>query len=118
MAAPLQRLGLSRPATTAGQEFLQGEGSRCRSNDQASATAFISAVLNSPELTDNERKALAQSRLQMLGACSWDPDQQRSLLPGNLASSEAQAFALYLGAAADFYSGRFDAAASGFARLA
>ncbi|MCQ9426561.1 outer membrane assembly lipoprotein YfiO [Pseudomonas sp. LJDD11] len=118
LAAPLQRLGLSRPATTAGQEFLQGEGSRCRSNDQASATAFISAVLNSPELTDNERKALAHSRLQMLGACSWDPDQQTSLLPGNLASSEAQAFALYLGAAADFYSGRFDAAASGFARLA
>lgn len=118
LAAPLQRLGLSRPQTTAGQDFLHGEGSRCRSNDQASASAFIAALLNSPELADSERKALADSRLQMLSACSWAPDQQASLIPGDLASADARAFALYLQAAADFYSGRFDAAASGFSALA
>lgn len=118
LAAPLQRLGLTPAQTTAGQDFLQGEGSRCRSNDRASAAAFINALLSSTEVADSERKALADSRLQMLGACSWQPEQQAGLIPGNLTSADAKAFAVYLQAAADFYSGRFEAAASGFNSLA
>lgn len=118
LSAPLQRLGLTRPPTTAGQDLLLGEGSRCRSNDQASAAAFINALLNTAELADSERKALADSRLQLLGACSWEPEQQAGLIPGTLASADAQAFTLYLRAAADFYSGRFEAAAQGFTTLA
>ena len=118
LAAPLQRLGLSVPQETAGANLLHGEGSRCRSNDQDSAALFINQLLDSTDIADSERKALAESRLQILGACSWTPEQQASLIPAQLSSPTAQAFATYLRAATDFYSSRFTEAAPGFASLA
>ncbi|KQQ54403.1 outer membrane assembly lipoprotein YfiO [Pseudomonas sp. Leaf127] len=118
LVAPLQRLGLTVPQSTAGADLLNGEGSRCRSNDRDSAAAFIGQVLDSTDTSDSERKALADSRLQMLGACRWTPEQQASLMPTQLSSASAQAFATYLRAASDFYSGRFNEASQGFASLA
>lgn len=118
LAAPLERLRLTRPDTTAGAAFLSGEGSRCRSNDQDSAALFINQVLESAGLTDAERESLADTRLQMLDACSWEPGELERLIPGALASPTAQAFTIYLYAAGDFYSGRFAEASKRFASLA
>ncbi len=49
LTAMLEKLGLARADTpAAGDEFLSGEGSRCRSNSDESAQAFISQVLPAP----------------------------------------------------------------------
>ncbi|MGY2197529.1 outer membrane assembly lipoprotein YfiO [Pseudomonas gingeri] len=114
----LEKLGIKRESETpAGDAFLSGEGSRCRSNSDDSASAFINALVGTGELSAAERQALANSRVQMLAACTWDPAQQAALVPGTLVSAPAQAFAAYLRAASDFYSGRFSEAAGGFATL-
>ncbi|WP_426153478.1 outer membrane assembly lipoprotein YfiO [Pseudomonas sp. DC3000-4b1] len=114
----LQQLGVERASLeTAGEAFLDGEGSRCRSNTDDSAAAFIAQVAQSPNLANAERQALAQARLKLLEACAWEPQQQATLLPEGLGSPEAEAFAAYLKAAADFYSGRFSEAEAGFTAL-
>lgn len=113
----LQALGLRRDSKdTAGDAFLSGEGSRCRSNSDASALAFVEQ-LNKTQLSDEERQALAEARVQLLASCDWNASEMNRLLPGNLNSAEAKAFARYLQAAADFYSGRFSEAGNGFAAL-
>lgn len=109
--ALLKPLGIKRDEyTTAGEAFLNGEGSRCRSNDDDSATAFISQVIKA-DMPAAERELLVKARLQLLTACSWegqlvDAQQVQSL--------EGQLFRTYLQAAADFYSGRFSDAERGF----
>ncbi|MFJ4145278.1 outer membrane assembly lipoprotein YfiO [Pseudomonas sp. NPDC089734] len=114
----LEKLGIKQSGTeAAGEAFLQGEGSRCRSNTPASASAFIGQLIASPELNDNERRSLANARLQLLTLCGWDASQQASMIPGNMTSTTGKAFATYLRAASDFYSGRFVDAAQGFAAL-
>ncbi|MBA1291341.1 outer membrane assembly lipoprotein YfiO [Pseudomonas japonica] len=114
----LQNLGLEREnQETAGGAFLEGEGSRCRSNTDDSALAFMQQIVNSTQLTQPERRALARTRMQLLEACSWAPQQIADLLPKGSASAEAEAFATYLRAAADFYSGRFSEAHTGFMAL-
>jgi hypothetical protein len=114
----LQQLGVERAnLETAGEAFLDGEGSRCRSNTDDSAAAFIEQVSQSPNLANGERQALARARLKLLDACAWEPQQLTALLPEDLGSPEAQAFATYLQAAANFYSGRFGEAEAGFAAL-
>ena len=114
----LQKLGVKRDSTdSAGDEFLQGEGSRCRSNRDDSAGQFIEQLLETPSLSDAERQALARSRLQLLGACTWDAQAQTQMLPNDNQSAEAKGFAAYLQAASDFYSGRFADAERGFAGL-
>lgn len=113
----LEKLGLNRDSNeAAGDAFLSGEGSRCRSNSDNSAAAFIGQVVQA-DIPAAERQALARSRMRMLGACSWESAQQASLLPHDIESPTGKAFATYLQAAADFYSGRFAEAASGFAAL-
>ncbi|UZE29299.1 tol-pal system YbgF family protein [Pseudomonas asplenii] len=115
----LEKLGIKRDSEApAGDAFLSGEGSRCRSNSEESAGAFVEALVGTGELSEGERKALASSRVQMLGTCNWDPAQQAALLPTDVQSAPGQAFVTYLRAASDFYSGRFSEAASGFASLA
>lgn len=115
----LEQLGITREGVaTAGDAFLSGEGSRCRSNSDDSAMAFISQLLSSTELSAAERQALARSRMQMLAACSWESVQQASLLPTDIQSVQGKAFAAYLQAAGDFYSGRFADAGKAFAVLA
>lgn len=115
----LEQLGIKREGMeTAGDVFLTGEGSRCRSNSDDSAKAFISQLVKSPELSAAERQVLARSRMQMLNACSWESAQQASLLPSDIQSVQGKAFVTYLQAAGDFYSGRFAEAGKGFAALA
>lgn len=113
----LQALGVTRDTQeVAGNAFLSGEGSRCRSNSEGSALAFVEQ-LNAAPLNADERRGLAQARAQMLSACSWDSGPLESLMPGNLNTPAAKDFATYLRAAADFYSGRFAPAAQGFSAL-
>lgn len=119
MADLLGKLSLSRDSNdTAGQAFLQGEGSRCRSNRDESAADFISQLLDTQGLSATERQSLARARLQLLDACTWEADKQVSLLPTDVQSPEAKAFVAYLRAASDFYSGRFSDAENGFNGLA
>ncbi|MGZ0781821.1 outer membrane assembly lipoprotein YfiO [Pseudomonas saponiphila] len=113
----LQAVGLRRDSKeTAGDAFLSGEGSRCRSNSDPSALAFVEQ-LNQASLSPEERQALAEARVQLLASCSWNASEMSRLLPGNLNSATAKTFASYLQAAADFYSGRFSEAGNGFAAL-
>lgn len=115
----LATLGVKRePAQVAGDTLLDGEGSRCRSNNETTATHFIQTLINTPQLAPAERAALATSRMQMLSACGWEPEQLTSLLPGNIQSVAGKSFVNYLQAAADFYSGRFIEASKGFTLLA
>ena len=108
----LKPLGIQRDEyESAGEAFLTGEGSRCRSNDDDSATAFISQVIKA-DMPAAERELLVKARLQLLKACSWEGqvvDAQQ------IQSNDGQLFRTYLQAAADFYSGRFDDAERGFA---
>ena len=68
----LSPLGIKRDDyKTAGEAFLSGEGSRCRSNADDSAAAFISQVVKA-DVPQAERQLLAKLRLQMLGSCSSD----------------------------------------------
>ncbi|WP_025808562.1 hypothetical protein [Pseudomonas chlororaphis] len=113
----LEALQVVREAPqAAGDAFLSGEGSRCRSNSDASAQVFVDQLI-AADLPDSERQALAQSRVKLLAACSWDGPQLASLLPTNLQTPLGKGFATYLQAAGDFYSGRFSEAGSTFATL-
>ncbi|MFK3796233.1 outer membrane assembly lipoprotein YfiO [Pseudomonas sp. NPDC088444] len=114
----LERLGVKRDSTdSAGQAFLQGEGSRCRSNRDDSAASFIGELLSTPSLSDAERQSLARSRVQLLDSCTWEGEKQAALLPADVQSEQGKAFVTYLQAASDFYSGRFAQAETGFASL-
>jgi hypothetical protein len=108
----LEPLGIKREDyTTAGEGFITGEGSRCRSNDDSSANAFIRQVVKA-DMPKAERELLARARLQLLTTCDWDgpvvEDAQQ------IQSTDGQVFRTYLQAAADFYSGRFAEAERGF----
>jgi hypothetical protein len=111
----LTPLGIKREEyKTAGEAFLEGEGSRCRSNDDDSATAFISQVIKA-DMPPAERDLLVKARLQLLTTCDWDGQVVDAQLTP---SASAQPFRTYLQAAADFYSGRFGNAERGFAAAA
>ncbi|MFJ3520937.1 outer membrane assembly lipoprotein YfiO [Pseudomonas sp. NPDC090203] len=115
----LEKLGIKRDSTdSAGQAFLQGEGSRCRSNRDDSAAQFISQLQASAALPDAERQSLARSRVQLLDACTWEGEKLAALLPTGIQSAEGLGFLIYLKAASDFYSGHFADAENGFASLA
>ncbi|MEX5594493.1 outer membrane assembly lipoprotein YfiO [Pseudomonas orientalis] len=108
----LQPQGIKRDEyKTAGEAFLNGEGSRCRSNNDDSATAFISQVIKA-DMPPAERDVLVKARLQLLTTCDWDGQVVDAQLTP---SANAQLFRTYLQAAADFYSGRFGDAERGFA---
>ena len=112
----LEPLGIKREEyKTAGAAFLNGEGSRCRSNDDDSATAFISQVIKA-DMPAAERTSLAKARLQLLATCEWEGPVLAD--PQQIQSADGQLFRTYLQAAADFYSGRFAEAESGFMALA
>ena len=111
----LEPLGIKREAyETAGEAFINGEGSRCRSNDDDSATAFISQVVKA-DMPAAERTALAKARLQLLTTCEWEGPVVVD--PQQIQSADGQLFRTYLQAAADFYSGRFAEAERGFVAL-
>ncbi|MCK6191128.1 outer membrane assembly lipoprotein YfiO [Pseudomonas sp. EYE_354] len=107
----LTSLGIKREAyETAGEAFVDGEGSRCRSNDDDSATAFVRQVVKA-DMPSAERQLLANARLQLLTACTWDGP----VVAEPIESSNGRLLRTYLQAAADFYSGRFSEAERGFA---
>ncbi|PRA30167.1 outer membrane assembly lipoprotein YfiO [Pseudomonas poae] len=111
----LEPLGLQREAQkTAGEAFLNGEGSRCRSNDDDSASAFIRQVVKA-DMPAAERTSLAKARLQLLTTCEWEGPVMAE--PQQIQSADGQQFRTYLQAAADFYSGRFAEAERGFSAL-
>ncbi|MFT0477561.1 outer membrane assembly lipoprotein YfiO [Pseudomonas antarctica] len=99
----------------AGDAFLNGEGSRCRSNDDSSATAFVSQVIKA-DLPEAERRLLITGRLQLLGACTWDGASLGD--PEQIQSAAGRELRTYLQAAGDFYSGRFGDAQRGFVAAA
>lgn len=68
-------------------------------------------------LGEAETKALANSRLDLLGACGWEQEELGGVLAQGVESAAGKAFATYLEAAANFYSGRFDEAEQGFKAL-
>ena len=108
----LKPLGIKRDDyTTAGEAFLNGEGSRCRSNDDDSATAFISQVIKA-DMPAAERELLVKARLQLLTFCNWEGPVVAD--PQQIQSPDGKVFRSYLQAAADFYSGRFGDAERGF----
>ncbi|WP_017253975.1 hypothetical protein [Pseudomonas tolaasii] len=113
--ALIEPLGIQRAdKKAAGDAFLNGEGSRCRSNDDASATAFVSQVIKA-DLPAAERDLLVKARLQVLTACEWTGPV---IAPAQaIQSPQGQLFGTYLQAAADFYTGRFAEAGTGFAAL-
>jgi hypothetical protein len=114
----LEKLGIKRDSTdSAGQAFLQGEGSRCRSNRDDSAAQFIGQLQANAALPDAERQSLARSRVQLLDACTWEGEKLAALLPTGIQSPEGVGFLTYLKAASDFYSGHFSEAENGFASL-
>ncbi|HGN8564551.1 TPA: hypothetical protein ACK1V5_002302 [Pseudomonas aeruginosa] len=104
------------PEKIAGAEFFEGEGSRCRSNDQDSALAFLRQVRDAG-LGEAETKALANGRLDLLGACGWEQEELGGVLAQGVESAAGKAFATYLEAAANFYSGRFADFGKDFALL-
>jgi hypothetical protein len=111
----LGSLGISRDSRqTAGDAFLSGEGSRCRSNSDESATAFIRQVVKAG-IPQAEQEWLAKQRLQMLTACTLDGIGSGAA--DQLKSADGKVLLAYLQAAGDFYSGRFADAQKGFAAL-
>ncbi len=111
----LAPLGIKRDDyKTAGEAFLNGEGSRCRSNDDDSATAFVSQVVKA-DMPAAERELLVKARLQLLTTCTWDGPVVAD--PQQIQSSDGQLLRTYLQAAADFYTGRFAEAERGFSAI-
>lgn len=117
--ALLTSLGIKREqAEVASSSLIDGEGSRCRSNNEQTAAGFIQALVDAPDLSPAERSALGTSRLRMLAACSWEREQFTRMLPVDVQSAAGKSFTTYLQAAGDFYSGRFLEATNGFTSLA
>lgn len=111
----LAKLHIQREEVANGSaDLIQGEGSRCQSNNNNSALSFVNQVVESINLSDSERQALAGARMKMLQACTWEPEQLQALLPTDMNSASAKELVQYLKAAGDFYSGRFDEAKQGF----
>ncbi len=116
LEALLAPLNIQREnAKAAGDAFLYGEGSRCRSNDESSATAFISQAIKA-DLPEAERRLLVTARLELLGACTWDGASLGD--PEQIQSAPGRELRTYLQAAGDFYSGRFADAQRGFVAAA
>ncbi|HWU00633.1 MAG TPA: hypothetical protein VN229_23545 [Terriglobales bacterium] len=94
-------------------DVASGDGSRCRSNNAATAQAFNSQVTNTSGLSDAERNALTANRLDMVNLCDGKPVAPIS----SLQSPQAKDFGLYLTGAGAFYNGDFATAQQSFTGL-
>lgn len=113
LRALLTPLGITRETERpAGDAFLWGEGSRCRSNADNSAIAFVRQVL-AADIPAAERQALINARLNMLASCTGEG----ASVDVSIESATGKQLLGYLQAAGDFYSGRFDQAQNGFTAL-
>ena len=100
-----------QPPAPPNDDYLTGEGSRCRSNNGGKA-AFAAAVRAARGLTDAERTALIAARN------AFDPDcGGRPAVLAPITETLAKPWADYLRAAAAFYDGQFEGAAASFATL-
>lgn len=114
LEALLEPLGLNAGEFVP-QVFARDEGTRCRSNDLPSATAFITAMAKS-DVPQETRRALAYLRLSLLTTCG--PSGEALDVPDELRASPASAaFADYLQAAEAFYEGDLQRAEAGFTAL-
>lgn len=116
LAAQIAALGLQAefPQRFAPDPWPLGDGSRCRSNDRQTASAFI-AQLQLADLTPEEQQQLARRRLQLLTAFCPEGEAAAALLePLPMTSPSGQAFAAYLLGSAAFYAGAFDVASQRF----
>jgi hypothetical protein len=102
------------PPPPAEPEDMDGhEGSRCQT--QASgAAAFAAAVQANPQIPQDEKQRLMAARTAFVPDCSG---AGAAPVPVAAASPTGKAFAAYVGAAADFYGGRFDSGQAAFAGL-
>lgn len=120
LSEALQRLGITSDASTfAVQQFADGEGNRCRSNDLQAVRGFIDALATTAKLAASEVQALARSRLILLNLCGEGGLQPSSILPSatQLQSSASQDFGRYLSGADAFYRGNFASAREHFSAL-
>ena len=120
LSEALQRLGIPSEASTfAVQQFADGEGNRCRSNDLPAVRGFIDALDATPQLAASEAQALARSRLNLLSLCGEGDPQPQDILPSatQLQSAASQDFGHYLSGADAFYRGDLDAAQQSFSAL-
>lgn len=99
------------PPAPPDENYLTGEGSRCRGSDDATA-AFAGAVRRARGLTEAERTALIVARNAFQPQCG---DAQALLAP--ITGTAAKPWADYLRAAAAFYDGKFAGAGQAFAAL-
>lgn len=114
----LEPLGLTGSGVVpAAYKLLDGEGSRCRSNDVDSVRLFLQQLGNTVDLPRAEQQALAQARVNMLAACAWTDAELAAVLPTGVQSEAGQAFLRYLKAAGEFYSDAFDPAREDFQAL-
>ena len=118
LQADLKQLGIDTPLPTRGLQLAEGEGSRCRSNDLPSARLFLAALAASKELPPEERRVLAEARLNLLGRCGPDEAPAQLLAAEQLHSPQARDFARYLEGAEAFYRGDFASAQGAFVSLA
>lgn len=94
-----------------------GDASRCASNNEAAARTFLQQLIATTDLPAPERIALAKSRLDLLGTCSWDQAQADALAPAGIQSPVGRDFAAYLRGAIAFYNGAFADAVTAFGSL-
>ena len=104
-----------RRSADVASDFVDGEGDRCRSN-AAARDAYLAALAASPA-PKAEQAVLTKARNALGEACNDDARATIAVPATSIRSEAGKAFALYMGAAADFYAGDFAQARWGFANL-
>ena len=98
-------------------DYAQGEGSRCRSNNDGAA-AFQVALDKSNAVPEAERTILAAARKAVSPACDAATASAAYPPPDGVHSSLGRQFAHYLAGTAEFYGGDYDDARKDFAAAA
>jgi hypothetical protein len=98
--------------------FVEGEGSRCRSN-RSGTLQFEAALAATSKLPDQDRTVLVDARRRMASACNGSGPATRVAVEtaAKVLSARGKSFAVYLQGAAAFYEGDFVRAAGRFADL-
>ncbi|WIF67938.1 hypothetical protein QN096_02040 [Metapseudomonas otitidis] len=121
LSLALEQIGVKlEDGALAEQQFAEGEGSRCRTNNLDTTQAFVEQLASTSGLSAEERKALAISRVNLLTVCGEGDPQPADVLPtaGTVTSADGQAYLAYLTGADAFYRGDFGTARERFTQLA
>src|SRR5262249_15020731 len=111
------KAGLATGQIASARPLAEGDASRCRSNTEAAARAFLVHLLASGDVPDAERTELARSRVGLLGEWGGEPTAFERLAPAHIESPLGRDFASYLNGAIAFYQGTFDDARRHFEAL-